>query len=300
VGMYGGADSSRDVLHAVEKADLVLDAGGVSFHDTNSGAYSTRISADRLVTIEFDHVRIGERIYNPVRMGDLFDGLASAVKKSFGYKAAPKRAPSKPGGAPNAPITADAMYARYRAFLKPNDQIVLETGSSTSGISPLPLPDGAQVHCQSLWGAIGWATGAALGVGLADRSRRTVLFTGEGSHQLTVAALGTMARYGVKPIIFVLNNDGYMVERALENDSNPVYDDVAAWNYDKLPAALGCEGWFATRVTTLGELDTALARASSGNEACYIEVLGRRLDLPAGLASIGKRLDAMYALYATG
>src|SRR5207244_1025319 len=39
--------------------------------------------------------------------------------------------------------------------------------------------DGAEVHCQPLWGSIGWATGATLGIALADRSRRTVLFTGD-------------------------------------------------------------------------------------------------------------------------
>ncbi|MGO8745095.1 MAG: thiamine pyrophosphate-dependent enzyme [Thermoguttaceae bacterium] len=80
------------------------------------------------------------------------------------------------------------------------------------------LPDGAEVHCQTLWGSIGWATGATLGIALADPSRRTVLFTGEGSHQLTAADVGTMGRSGLKPIIFVLNNEGYMVERALETN----------------------------------------------------------------------------------
>jgi len=92
---------------------------------------------------------------------------------------------------------------------------------------PLPLPDGAEVHCQPLWGSIGWATGATLGIALADRSRRTVLFTGEGSHQLTANDVGTMGRNGLKPIIFVLNNGGYMVERALEANPDWVYNDLA-------------------------------------------------------------------------
>ena len=109
-------------------------------------------------------------------------------------------------GNPVSPLTGD--------FFKPKDLIVLESGSSNSGTFPLPLPDGAEVQTAPLWGSIGWATGAALGVALADPSRRTILVTGDGSHQLTVTAIGTMGRYGLKPIIFVLNNDGYMVERA--------------------------------------------------------------------------------------
>ena len=214
VGIYSGAASSPAILEAVEGADVVIDAGGVYFHDINTSAYSSRIPTDRLVTIDLDHVRIGDRIYNPVRMGDVFEMLARSVRKNFGYSAPPRDAPAKPGGKPNDPITAAAMYPRYRDFLKPLDQIVIENGSSTSGIVPLPLPDGAEVHSQTLWGSIGWATGATLGIALADPSRRTVLFTGEGSHQLTAVDVGTMGRNGLKPVIFVLNNEGYMVERA--------------------------------------------------------------------------------------
>src|SRR5438270_11197763 len=130
---------------------------------------------------------------------------------------------------------------------------------------------------------------------LADRSRRTVLFTGEGSHQLTANDVGTMGRNGLKPVIFVLNNGGYMVERALEANPDWVYNDLAPWNYHALPAALGCRGWFTARVTTLGELDAALARAATGQSACYIEVAGGCLDFPPVLAMAHQRLDAMYA-----
>jgi indolepyruvate decarboxylase len=295
VGTYSGAASSPAVREAVEGADLVIDVGGICFNDINTSAYSSRIPPERLVTIGIDHVRIGDRIYNPVRMSDVFELLAGSVKKNFGYSAPRRERPAKPGGKPGDPITAAALYPRYRDFLKPFDQIVLESGSSTSGIVPLSLPDGAEVHCQPLWGSIGWASGATLGVALADRSRRTVLFTGEGSHQLTVADVGTMGRNNLKPVIFVLNNQGYMVERALEANPDWVYNDLAPWNYHALPAALGCRGWFTAKVTTLGELDAALASASTGESACYVEVVGGRMDFPAGLAMAHQHLDAMYA-----
>ena len=295
VGTYSGAASYPAVREAVEGADLVIDAGGVSFNDINTSAYSSRIPPEKLVTIDVDHVRIGNRVYNPVRMGDVFELLTKSLRKNFGYLAPRRETKALPGGKPNDPITAAALYPRYRDFLKPFDQIVLESGSSTSGIVPLPLPDGAEVHCQPLWGSIGWATGATLGIALADRSRRTVLFTGEGSHQLTANDVGTMGRNGLKPIIFVLNNAGYMVERALEANPDWVYNDLAPWNYHALPAALGCRDWFTARVTTLGELDAALARASTRESACYIEVVGGRMDFPPVLAMAHQRLGAMYA-----
>src|SRR5262249_4747316 len=294
VGIYSGTASSPAVLEAVEGADVVIDAGGVCFHDINTSAYSSRIPPERLVTIDVDHVRIGDRIYNPVRMGDVFEILARSVRKNFGYSAPPRETLAKPGGKPNDPITAAAMYPRYRDFLKPLDQIVIENGSSSSGIVPLPLPDGAEVHSQTLWGSIGWATGATLGIALADPSRRTVLFTGEGSHQMTAADVGTMARRGLKPAIFVINRGGSVVEGAFERAPEGVHTALAPGAHQTLPAALGCRGWFTARVTTLGELDAALARAATGESASYIEVVGGRMDFPAGLAMAHQRLDAMY------
>src|SRR5271163_1798527 len=294
-GTYAGAGSSSHLLEAIEGADLVIDAGGVSFNEINTGAYSSQLAPEKLVTIDVDHVRIGNRIYNPVRMGDVFEMLVKSVPKKFGYSAPRRQAHAKPGGKPSDPITAATLYPRYRDFFKPRDLIVLESGSSNSGIYPLPLPDGVEVQTAPLWGSIGWATGAALGVSLADPSRRTILITGEGSHQLTATAVGTMGRYGLKPIVFVLNNEGYMVERALEADPNWIYNDLAPWNYHALPATLGCQGWFTAKVSTLGELDAALARATKGDSACYIEVVGGRMDFPAGLTMANKRLDVLYA-----
>src|SRR6266404_519471 len=89
VGTFSGAASSPAVREAVEGADLVIDAGGVSFNDINTSAYSSRIPPERLITIDVDHVRIGDRVYNPVRMGDVFERLAGSVRKRFGYSAPP-------------------------------------------------------------------------------------------------------------------------------------------------------------------------------------------------------------------
>src|SRR5438105_15608382 len=101
-----------------------------------------------------------------------------------------------------------------------------------------------------------------------------------------------MGRNGLKPIIFVLNNGGYMFERALEANPDWVYNDLAPWNYHALPAALGCRGWCTARVTTLGELDAALARAATGESASFIDVVTGEMDMPAAHAIAHQRLGA--------
>jgi len=60
-------------------------------------------------------------------------------------------------------------------FIAQFNTVVLETGSSSLGVTPTIFPDGVRVEAQVLWGSIGWATPAAFGVALADPGRRTVL-----------------------------------------------------------------------------------------------------------------------------
>ncbi len=121
-----------------------------------------------------------------------------------------------------------------------------------------------------------------------------VLVTGEGSHQLTAQEIGQFGRLGLKPVVFVLNNGGYLIERLLGKHPAMAYNDVAPWRYAKLPEALGCEGWFTARVTTCGELDRALEQAGRGDRAAYIEVV---TDAYAAPPLALKMHDAVKTLY---
>jgi pyruvate decarboxylase len=68
------------------------------------------------------------------------------------------------------------------------DIILTETGTSSFGLTNVPLPPRASYIAQILWGSIGWSVGATLGAALAAKEakeeRRTVLFVGDGSLQL--------------------------------------------------------------------------------------------------------------------
>ena len=121
--------------------------------------------------------------------------------------------------------------------------------------------------------AIGWATPAAFGAAVAAPEKRVILVTGDGSHQLTAQEVGQFGRLSLKPIIFVLNNEGYLIERLLCKDPAISYNDIAPWRYSELPSALGCNDWYSMRVTTNDELDQALVMAVQINKGTYIEVV---------------------------
>ena len=292
-GIYCGAASDPKTRQIVEGADLVLDLGGVNLNDITTAAYSGKLDLSRFITVGLNDVRIIDGVIGGVRLGDVLAELAKLKPSSSPYRET-RQAAAPLSGKPSDNITMDALYPRYAAFLRPGDTVVLETGSTSLGVTPMILPDGVRVEAQVLWGSIGWATPAAFGVAMADPDRRTVLITGEGSHQLTANDLGAMGRFGANIIVFVLNNSGYLIERALEENPNWTYNDLAPWNYAELPKALGCSDWHTARVTTLGELDEAMKAARASKAGAYIEIIGGKMDMPPALAYAHGRLKAMY------
>ncbi len=292
-GLYAGAVSGQSTREIVEGADVVLDLGGLNLNDINTASYSTRLDQARFITIGLNDVRIGEELIAGVRLADMLREIAKLRPTTPPYRRTPTTAPAVPGKQSDK-ITMDALYPRYAAFIRAGDTVVLETGSSSLGITPMTLADGVHVEAQVLWGSIGWATPAAFGAALADPSRRTILITGEGSHQLTANEIGNMGRFGANITVFVLNNGGYLIERALEENPDWTYNNLPAWKYAELPGTLGCADWFTARVETLGELEAAMKAARDHKSGAYIEIIGGRMDMPPALAFAHGRLRELY------
>ena len=292
-GVYSGAASDPKTRQIVEGSDLVLDLGGVNLNDITTSAYSARLDLSRFITVGVDDVRIGDKVIANVRLTHVLSELAKLKPTSAPYRGTPQGL-APVNGSRSDTITMAALYPRFAAFLRAGDTVVLETGSTSLGVSPMRLPDGVRVEAQVLWGSIGWATPAAFGIALADPGRRTILITGEGAHQLTANGIGDMGRFGANVIVFVLNNGGYMIERALEQNPDWTYNDIAPWNYAELPKALGCAHWYTARVDTLGELDDAMKAARASKTGGYVEIIGGQMDMPPALAFAHSRLAELY------
>lgn len=276
VGMYDGALMNEEVRAFVEGSKRIITVGTL-MTDFNTGSFTAHLDPARTIAIEHHQVSVDGRSYPSVEIGDILASLARALSRRNWPRLGVKSL-GPVVGAGDDPITAEALYPRWANFIAPGDILVAETGTASMGLGFACMPSGANFYNQTLWGAIGWATPAALGTAIADRDRRTVLITGEGSHQLTVQEIGQFGRLGLKPVVFVLNNDGYLIERLLCKDPEIAYNDIAPWRYADLPAAFGCEGWFTARVTTCGELDAALQAAANAETGVYIEVVTGRYE----------------------
>jgi indolepyruvate decarboxylase len=291
-GMYDGTLMSEAVREFVENCDRVL-AVGMLLSDFNTGAFTAKLDPARTINISHHRAQVDGKTYPNVEMGDLLTLLASRLptRDSQRRQVSSLGAPIGGGG---DKITADGLYPRWANFLRPNDILVAETGTVSMGLGFARMPKGATFHNQTLWGSIGWATPAAVGVAVAASDRRVVLITGDGSHQLTAQEISQFARLGLKPVVFVLNNSGYLIERLLCKDPSIAYNDIAPWRYAELPHALGCDGWFTARVTTFGELDHAIEQTKHLDTASYIEVVTDAYEASPLAAKLGERLKSLY------
>lgn len=94
-----------------------------------------------------------------------------------------------------------------------------------------------------------------------------------------------MIRRGLKPIIFLMNNDGYTIERVI---CDRPYNDIQPWRYHKLVEVFG--GGLGLEVRTEGELEIALLKAAAAEGLVFIEVHTGRLDCPEALRSAGRSM----------
>ena len=145
---------------------------------------------------------------------------------------------------------------------------------------------------QATWGSIGYTLPALLGSLLAAPHRRHLLFIGDGSFQMTAQEVSTILRHGGKPIIFVINNRGYTIERVIRGPE-AAYNDIQNWQYAKL-AEIFADGQAVrgTCVRSEAELERALEEAEGGGEFTVIELMMEKLDAPEGLKRMGPQVAA--------
>lgn len=205
-GVYAGNGSNIGVAERVESSDLVLSIGAIK-SDFNTAGFTYRVS--QLSTIDFhsEYMRVRYSEYPGVRMHGVLRKVTARMEK-LNIKAGPapnnQIAKKDQGMSQGEVITHDWLWPRVGQWLEPNDIVITETGTANFGIWETKFPTGVTAISQVLWGSIGYSVGACQGAALAAKEtgdRRTVLFVGDGSFQLTAQEVSTMIRNDLKPIM---------------------------------------------------------------------------------------------------
>ena len=282
-GIYNGLGSKPDVKEAVESSDCVLWIGKLS-SDFNTAEFTEDIKLDKIIEfqrfwISIDGRKVDLNMKSVLqKLNEHFQLTPLRLERAWSSMPCTPYTTLEPT-VPNGKMTQAWLWPRFAGFLQPNDILVVETGTSQIGINDTRFPKGLRAFTQTIFGSIGFAAGSCVGAFLAGKERggvnRNILVTGEGSLQLTIQAFSDLLRHDLKPILFILNNDGYTIERLIHG-LREEYNHVPMWKYGELLDAFGV-GYKtkAYQVRTCKEWDEVL-REKTLNEASCAQVSPRK------------------------
>jgi len=290
-GVYVGSVTHPEILEKVEGAKLLISIGSM-LSDFNTGNFTYHIPRSKTIELHSDHSRVLHALYPGIGFKRLLPNLTAKLAE-FREVAQQIHVPPFVYSVPEEPndiISQAYLWPRVGQFFRPKDIIIAETGTSGFGIIDVPLPKEATLITQVLWGSIGFSVGATLGAACAARDLqlgRTILFVGDGSLQLTAQELSTMITNKLTPIVFVLNNNGYTIERFIRG-MHRQYNNVASWDYTQLLRTFtrDSDATISYTVKTKAELDALLNDETfkKAEKMQLVELIMLAEDAPAALS----------------
>ena len=129
----------------------------------------------------------------------------------------------------------------------------------------------------SAGGGLGWGLPAAIGLQLADPSRRVVALLGDGAVHYSVSGLWTAAQHNIPVVFVVARNNEYAAlkefTRFMHTPDAPGME-LPDIDYPGIAAAYGVQ---SDRVKSLSDLTHAIKGALSAHKPHLIEISQRRL-----------------------
>lgn len=275
-GVYNGFGSNPGISEAIESSDCVLWIGKLS-SDFNTAEFTEYINLDKVIEFQRFWVSIDGR-KTDLTMKSVLQKLnedfrSTPLKLEHAWSSLPCTPYTKLASAvPSGEMTQAWMWPRLAGFFQPNDLVVVETGTSQIGINDVRYPQGLRAFTQTIFGSIGFAAGSSVGAFLAGKERggvnRNILITGDGSLQLTIQAFSDLLRHDLNPIIFILNNNGYTIERLIHG-AREEYNHVPLWKHGELLDAFGV-GYKtkAYQVRTCKDWDDLLKEKALNEASC--------------------------------
>jgi indolepyruvate decarboxylase len=228
-------------------------------------------------------VDVGDDNYQAVTLREVLRGVIDAVPQVANRP--PRRAEAAPAGSRangSGKLTQAAYWRAIQGYLRPGDVLYVDNGTSFVVLG-LKLPPNCTFVGSINWGSIGYSVGALLGALTAAPERRHLLFLGDGSFQVSAQELSTILRHDHKPVIFLINNGGYTIERGYLGKTEP-YNDVANWAYAELPKVF-CPGTTARSFVVKTGADLQDALSAPNDTMIFVESIMDPHDAPAAITT---------------
>lgn len=287
MGIYDGSIAHPAIKDYVDNSDLVITLGA-KLTDSATAGFSYQFADEQIMTLNHKNIQVDEVTVETMALPEIVSQMSKLNSHFEGEWPQCEHPSNSEVVVDDAPLTQQHYFELMQQFIKPNDVLIAEQGTSFFGAYDLVLPQGVTFIGQPLWGSIGYTFPATLGTQLADRHRRNILLIGDGSLQLTVQDMATMLRQNIHPIIFIINNDGYTVERKIHGENEP-YNDISKWDYHLLPTVFGHKETPTYQVSTSKALKEVMDKVNDQPQSMHvIEVFMDKHDAPEKLTNIAK------------
>jgi TPP-dependent 2-oxoacid decarboxylase len=290
IGLYEGGLSREQVRQYVEGSDCVILLG-VLLTDLDLGIFTANLDQGKSIYSTSEKTSIRFHTYNAVYLNGFLMGLLQADIHRRSDPEIPPAAPLslyKPQ--PDKKIGVERLFQRLNTWLDDNTFVIADTGDATFASADITIPRATEFMSSAYYATLGFAVPASIGVQLALPHLRPLVLVGDGAFQMTGMELSTAARYGLNPIVIVLNNSGYGTERPMLDGK---FNDVALWQFARLPDLFGAGKGF--EVHTEEDLEKALSAARDYREGfCILDVHLGQYDFSPVLqrmtGALGKRV----------
>jgi indolepyruvate decarboxylase len=290
IGVYSGSLSDASVQSYVEDSDCVLMLGAF-ITDVFLGMNTATLTRKNTVLATTEKMRIGYRSYEHVLLKDFLQQLAqeTIAKKTVG-------ALPKPAATPlplrdeerRLPLSIEQFFRILGLNTGEDATIVCDTGDALLGAMGLRTATPSNFLSDAYYLSMGFAVPASIGVMAAEPHARVFAIVGDGAFQMTGIELSTAAKYNMKPIVFVLNNDGYGTQRHILDGP---FNEIQRWDYTKITDLIRHgKSW---KVDTCGALETAIHEAIAGDTLSLSEVTIPRDDCSPSLRRMGEELGKL-------
>src|SRR6185295_1468929 len=113
------------------------------------------------------------------------------------------------------PLTMPELIRILSLHLDENCCVISDVGDAIFGSVGIRTSRRAEFIAPAYYLSMGFAVPASIGIAMANPALRPIVLVGDGAFQMTGTELSTAARLGLRPVILILNNEGYGTMRRI-------------------------------------------------------------------------------------
>lgn len=236
VGVYAGGLSNETVRAAVEDSDCILNLGAM-LTDLNTGIFTAHLDPAKIIAATADQLGIRRHHYRGIDLETFLAALCQADLRDRGalpdscHVGASVFEPAR-----EAAVTVERVFECLDARLTEDVAVVADPGDALFGAIDLTIHSRTEFVACAYYASLGFAVPASIALQMAEPGWRPLVLVGDGAFQMTGLELSTSARYGLTPIVVVLDNQGYGTERPMLDGA---FNDVHPWAFSEIPRLIG-------------------------------------------------------------